>query len=121
MTELLQSGESDHKPLTGQGFCHIEGPLGGASVALRFDGTLAGAPVVWDATIWTRAGYLRDHPGERLAGNLIDVGEIGAQGRRLTVVLDVPAVDRPTVQKTLHMIRQWKRLAPGRHRYGGAA
>ena len=36
----------------------------------------------------------------------------------LEVALAVPAIDAPTVFKTIIMIHNYKRLAPGRHEYG---
>jgi len=86
-------------------------PPGGDSVRLRFGGCLLGEAVVWDATVMTleRAGAER---------NFIDVGPPAPQGRRLTVAVAAAAIDLPTLRKTVMMIRQYKRLRPGRHEYG---
>lgn len=106
--------------MNSQGFYRVIGPLGGDCARVVFDGSLEGQAVVWDALFYTHPGYARAHPDKSLSGNLIEVGSPGPEGRGLVVVLDLPCIDQPTLLKTLHMIRQWKRLAPGRHVYGGA-
>jgi len=37
-------------------------------------------------------------------------------GRR--VVLDIPRIDEPAILRTIIMIRNYKRLYPGRHEFG---
>jgi hypothetical protein len=83
---------------------------GAAAVRLRFQGTLRGEPVRWDATFMTlaRAGAPR---------SFIEVGD-AAELRSLTVALPVAAMDLPAIRKTVVMVRNWKRLAPGRHEFG---
>lgn len=86
--------------------------LGGDRVRVRFAGRLLGESVTWDATLCTLAAA--SHPARRF----IEVGETTSEGTRLTVGLDVARIDRPTVLKTVIMIRGWKNLRPGRHDYG---
>lgn len=89
--------------------------LPGQRVRVRFAGHLLGAPVHWDATLLAL-------PASGLpARRFIEVGETSPTGTTLTVGLDVPCIDAPTVLKTIIMIRGWKNLRPGRHEYGAPA
>lgn len=91
------------------------GPLGESTLQLRFHGPFEGRSVTWDATFCTlTACQLAHHPQQ----NFIEIGEEHAQGMSLTVGLNVSAIDAPTVRKTMMMIRQYKRLARGRHEFG---
>lgn len=93
-------------------------PPGGAQLRLRFDGPFEGRKVTWDTHLLTLAAWRQRHPHSDLQQNFIEVGEEGPQGIALTVVLDVPRIDLPTVRKTMMMVRQYKCLRRGRHRYG---
>lgn len=104
--------------MNAQDIFHTKGPLGGDRAEVQFSGTLQGRPVVWDAVICTCARYLRECPESPPRRHRIDLGPPGPGGHTLLVVLDLPCIDTPAVRKTVLMIRQWKRLAPGRHDYG---
>lgn len=86
-------------------------PLGGPELHLRFRGPFEGREIQWDAHFVTRR-----HCGA--ARNSITIGDAGADGRRLEVVLDVHCFDTPTVQKAIIMMRQYKKLHRGRHEFG---
>lgn len=86
-------------------------PPGTVRVRLRFDGRFQGRSVRWDATLETLQASAQPR-------NYIEIGEEGPAGRRLHVGLDVPLIDLPTVRKTVVMIRNYKRLQPGRHEFG---
>lgn len=92
------------------------GPLGGDELRLRFRGPYDGGEVMWDAHFMTRA-----HCGTETTYNFIDIGTEGLHGRQLTVVLDVDCFDAPTLRKTIIMVRQYRRLRPGRHEFGRSA
>lgn len=87
------------------------GPLGGPELHLRFRGPFEGRDILWDARFVSRR-----HCGA--TANAVDIGEDGPAGRTLTVVLDVHCFDAPTVRKAIIMVRQYKRLRPGRHDFG---
>lgn len=91
-------------------------PLGGTSLRVRFGGTFNGATTRWDATFLTLAHYRANDAAVRR--NFIDIGNAGPEGRRLMVVLDVPAFDAATVTKTIIMVRNYRRLRLGRHWFG---
>ncbi len=102
-------------------------PLDGPSARIRFSGHLQGREVIWQARLRT----LEDVWRERLADQdlpadtpmtlrqYIDIPPDGDPAAwPLEVALAVPAIDAPTVFKTIIMIHNYKRLAPGRHEYG---
>ncbi len=102
-------------------------PLDGPAARIRFSGRLQGREVIWQARLRT----LEDVWRERLAAEglpadapmelrqYIDIAEDGdPAGWPLEVALAVPVIDAPTVFKTIIMIHNYKRLAPGRHAYG---
>lgn len=95
-------------------------PAGGASLRLRFSGPFEGKTVIWDATFTTLANWCKDHPTSLPQRNFIDIGGDTADGVSLTVGLNVPCIDIPTVRKAMMMVRQYKRLAHGRHEFGEA-
>jgi hypothetical protein len=94
----------------------ILGPLGGTELRLRFRGPYAGQEITWDAHFMTRSHY-----GTETMRNFIDIGAKGPHGRQLTVVLDVNCFDTPTLRKAIIMVRQYRRLRPGRHEFGSPA
>jgi hypothetical protein len=69
--------------------------------------------VVWDCDFLTL-------DAARAARNFIDVGESGPQGVPVRVGLAVTRIDRPAIEKMILMIRNYRRLRPGRHEYGGS-
>lgn len=94
------------------------GPVGGASLRLRFCGPFEGELVTWDATFTTLANWCKEHPSSLPQRNFIDIGNPSANGITLTVGLNVPCIDLPTVRKAMMMVRQYKRLARGRYAFG---
>lgn len=94
-------------------------PLGEAHCHFRFTGMFQGKQVVWDAYLQTLSYYVCNHsPALNSARQFIEVGEAGELGRAIRIGLHLPVIDEPAILKTLIMIRQYKRLAPGRHEYG---
>lgn len=93
-------------------------PVGGASLRLRFQGPFEGKTVTWDATFTTLRHWSQEHPSSRTLRNFIDIGPETPYGMSLTVGLNVPCIDMPTVRKAMMMVRQYKRLARGRHEFG---
>jgi hypothetical protein len=92
---------------------------------LRFCGALLGQTVVWNCEFVTLAAEQADRGQRRAAAapalrNFIEVGEPGPQGVPLRVGLAVARIDQPAIEKMIIMIRNYKRLQPGRHEYGQA-
>jgi len=75
-----------------------------------FTGPFQGRDIQWDTTLSRLTGA--DTPP------YIDVGGEGRHGRILNVALAIPAVDEPALLRVIIMIRQYKRLRPGRHVFG---
>jgi len=88
---------------------------------IRFDGPFLGAQVSWEATVMTLAHHAGDLPPDSQGRGLrqhIDVAPVKAGRGQITVVLALPRIDLPALRKTVIMVRQWRRLGPGRHEYG---
>lgn len=94
-------------------------PLGDDHCHLRFSGPYQDEVVIWDAYLQTLAYHVRNRtPANPSARQFIEVGDEGAQGRLIRIGLNLPMIDEPVVLKTLIMVRQYKRLALGRHEFG---
>ncbi len=91
---------------------------GGEMVRLRFHGPFEGKEVRWNATLFTASGWAREFGEARPEQNIIEIDEESEGRFLLKVCLRVERIDRPTLRKAVMMIRQYKRLARGRHVYG---
>lgn len=91
---------------------------GGPRLRLRFSGDFEGRSVIWDATFTSLASWRAEHTPDLPMRNFIDIGNETAHGIELTVGLNVPCIDMPTVRKAMLMVRQYKRLARGRLEFG---
>ncbi len=97
------------------------GPPDSGQVHFTFAGRFQHQEIVWDATLLT---LVHDHaeqpesaqPAVRSA--FLDIGGETAHGRVLRVALDIPYIDEPAILRTIIMIRNYKRLRPGRHEFG---
>ena len=94
-------------------------PLGETICHLRFTGPFLGAQIIWDAYLQTLSYYVSEYAlPQSSARQFIEVGEATEHGRLIRIGLNVPSIDEPVILKSLIMVRQYKRLAPGRHDYG---
>jgi len=114
---------SDYLASTGQPFL-VQGEPGPQSAHVRFTGRLQGREVVWNCEFVTLQSEL-----ERLAGRagpaapdsvrgFIEIGEPCERGVPLRVGLNLERIDYPAILKMIVMIRNYKRLRPGRHEFG---
>ncbi len=87
-------------------------PLGGRSAQLRFVGRFENRDVVWDAELIALLHEPDNTP------QFLDIALPTAQGIPIKIGLAVPRIDRPTVLKTIIMVRNYKRLRSGRHEFG---
>ena len=93
-------------------------------VHIQFLGKLEDEEVLWDATVQTLASYLADNPPAKSTKKIpqvrsfMQVEESREGVSQLTVILAVPLIDEPTLQKTMIMIRCYKRLKVGYHEFG---
>ncbi|MBI1422586.1 MAG: hypothetical protein GC149_03895 [Gammaproteobacteria bacterium] len=94
-------------------------PLGESFCHFRFSGPFQGNLIVWDASLFTLSYYLdQGAPRSKVIRQFIEVGAMSAQGRLIRIGLNLAKIDEPAVLKTRIMIRQYKRLAAGRHEFG---
>ena len=87
-------------------------PLGGPEARIRFQGPFRGETVTWEATLIAQRG---SHPPQP---NFIEIPSGNFDSHPILIGLDVTAIDHPTILKTMIMVRNYKRLAVGRHEYG---
>ena len=93
--------------------------LGEEACHLRFTGPFQGKLIIWDAYLQTLSYYVSKHSlPSHSARQFIEVGNSGERGRLIRIGLNLPRIDEPVVLKSLIMVRQYKRLAPGRHEFG---
>ena len=99
--------------------CNCQLPADVASV--RFLGPFRGRQVAWNMTLCALQGA-RGEPRSTLPGgscrSFMEIAAAPDGAFALTVGLDLAVIDEPTVRKTLIMVRNFKRLAIGRHEWG---
>jgi hypothetical protein len=103
-------------------------PLGGQTAHIQFKGPFQDQEVMWDTHIITlreiyrqsvaEGKYPENEPVSLL--QYIEINEKDDAEFTLTVGIDVPTIDTPTVLKTIIMIHNYKQLRHGRHEYGSA-
>ena len=93
-------------------------PLKGELMRLHFDGPFEQSMVHWNATLFTPAAWATQFNETIPEQNIIEIHENIDGEFKLSVCLKVKCFDRPTIRKAVMMIRQYKRLARGRHEYG---
>lgn len=98
----LQSSGADYE---------CDSRLNGTHARLRFIGRFAGQAVVWDAEV-EALGKTRQ------AEQFIEISAPSEQGLKIHIGLGVACIDRPTLLKTIIMVRNYKRLSVGRHAFG---
>ncbi len=89
---------------------------------VQFSGSFAGQGLIWDAHIYTLTYYFREIKNisaARLNSRaFLDVGDNNEHGRKIEIGLHLPYLDLPSLRKTMIMVRQYKRLKPGRYEFG---
>lgn len=100
----------------------VHSALPAESVSVRFAGPFQGRQTTWDMQLQTLAYWQRHQertngPGTPSRG-VIEVGREHGGVRELVVALNVARIDLPTLRKTVVMIRNYRRLRPGRHAWG---
>jgi len=91
---------------------------GGTVLRLCFRGPFEGRTVTWQATLQALAAPTPAGMQPAPSRAFIDIGADTPTGVPITIGLPVPAIDLPTIHKTLIMIRRYKRLRRGRLDYG---
>ena len=101
-------------------------PLGGQTAHIQFKGPFQGEEVLWDAHLITLQEIYRQGiaTGKYLEkdtislSQFIEINEKDTAEVALTIGVNVPVIDTPTVLKTIIMIHNYKRLQHGRLEYG---
>jgi len=86
-----------------------------------FSGRFQNQEIVWDTTLFTLTHYHADQPQSAesvVRTAFLEIGGESAHGRAIRVALDIPRIDEPAILRTIIMIRNYKRLHPGRHEFG---
>lgn len=96
-------------------------------VRVHFLGRFQGRPVAWNATIYTLERYHQEQSPAGAASSqrasarsFFEIAPAADGSCGLKVGLNLPVIDEPAVKKTIIMIRNYKRLRPGRHEWGEA-
>lgn len=91
--------------------------LPATKVELQFEGKLEAEPVAWNARIWTIDEFSKLHRVTEDPNQFIDI-KIVAGAHLLEVGLNIAQIDQAAIERTIIMVRNYKRLRPGRHEYG---
>ncbi len=86
-------------------------------VYLEFEGVLCNEPVLWQACIRTIQEYANCHSVSSDPRQFINI-EVLNDVYKLEVGLNIGQIDQSAVERTIIMIRKYKRLRSGRHEYG---
>lgn len=113
------------KAVERHGICYtlLESPTPNRA-RFTFTGPFEFEDVIWDTTLLALPGCSSPSPGpaaDKPRPDYIEVGEPGEHGRRLVVALAIPVIDEATILRTIIMIRQYRRLRPGRHAFSDAS
>lgn len=86
-------------------------------VYIQFEGRLKNQSVVWNACIRTIEEFSQSQAVADDPKQFIDI-QLQGDIYMLEVGLNVQQIDQATIERTIIMIRNYKRLQPGRHEYG---
>ncbi|MCW9047602.1 MAG: hypothetical protein OQK46_05930 [Gammaproteobacteria bacterium] len=100
----------------GQAFI-LESAVPGDKVYLKFEGALDGVIVIWHACVQTIEKYSLNNPVDEDPKQFIKVGIVDGL-HKLDVALNIKQIDLPALERTIIMIRRYKRLTLGYHEYG---
>ena len=96
-------------------------PPESSQARFAFTGSFQNQEIRWDTTLITLAHYHAEQPESAQPTVRTAFLEIGGQtehGRAIRVALDIPVIDEAAILRTIIMIRNYKRLRPGRHEFG---
>jgi hypothetical protein len=95
----------------------LESELPASKVYIKFTGMFYGESVVWNACIQTIDDYSQYNETAKDPMQFIEI-DVENGVYFLQVGLNVALIDKPTIERTILMIRNYKRLHQGRHEYG---
>ena len=90
---------------------------------VKFIGRFEGQEVLWNMHLYTLERYAQepDAAKTQIVPGLRGLMQIAPEAKRvfqLTVALRVPVIDVPTIQKTIRMLRNYRKLVIGVHTWG---
>lgn len=83
---------------------------------IQFIGQFEGNDVIWHANIYSLLDYNQEF-GQQLNEQLLDVKHYGEDHYHINVVLKVPQISDVSKMMTIKMVRQYKALKLGVHRW----
>jgi len=113
----LEVSDFRHKLKANEQAFILESDAPADKVYLQFEGVFDGSAVIWHACVQTIKEYalsnlVEDDPKQFINIELVD----GLH--KLDVALNLKQIDLPALERTIIMIRKYKRLALGCHEYG---
>ena len=95
----------------------LESELPVSKAYIKFTGMFQGELVVWNACVQTIEDYARHNQTAKDPMQFIEIN-VADGVCFLQVGLNIALIDKPAIERTILMIRNYKRLHPGRHEYG---
>jgi len=95
----------------------VFGKLPAAKVYVQFTGNFAGKAIVWNACISTINEYAKRHEVADDPKQVIDI-QLEKECYLIDIALNIEHINRAAIERTIIMIRKYKRLRIGRHEYG---
>ena len=95
----------------------LQGELPSVDIQLQFLGHFEGQEVAWNARIVTLEEYARHHEVADDPLQFIDIRQHNG-AFFIEIGLNIATIDQAAIERTIIMIRKYKRLRPGRHEYG---
>lgn len=86
-------------------------------VRLLFAGPFKGETVVWNACIETIEAYAQHHRVDDDPQQFIDI-RCENEVHWIHIGLNVQQIDQAVIERSMIMVRNYKRLSEGRHEYG---
>ncbi|MCW8935886.1 MAG: hypothetical protein OQK98_14275 [Gammaproteobacteria bacterium] len=113
----VEVSEFRHKlKANGQAFI-LESAVPDDKVYLKFEGVLNGEVVIWHACVQTIKAYSVNNPVDDDPKQFINVAIVDGL-HKLDVALNIKQIDLPALERTIIMVRKYKRLTLGYHEYG---
>lgn len=97
--------------------------LPASSAHISFIGRFVGQEVLWNMRLYTLDRYAQE-PGVARAqivpglSGVMQIAPEATQVFQVKVALKVPVIDVPTIQKTILMLRNYRKLSIGVHTWG---
>jgi len=116
--ECISEVNDLHDKLTEQQTNYLlKGELPSVKTYLQFEGIFNNQIVVWNACVCTMEEHARGHEVLDDPKQFIDI-QVKGDMHLLRVGLNVSLIDHAMLERTIIMIRKYKRLHQGRHEYG---